>query len=234
MVFIGDSVGLFQMGQSRSECGRFDVVIVYSLLHGKSIRLAIGIACVNLNRLVEMLFANTMSMILTRENGVSVSMRRKTLDLTSMPCNGNNHLASIRWVAHSRGKSPLSPLKHRIGHPLCETPLAEPGSQRYPSLTIARHPLFRKPICVQSTTTDDKYPQHSCGLPSLRPAMQPAPATEYKKPGEATPLRVKSSSSNSGFTPLSDLLKIDHTQPVGLARPATLQAPFAGPDGNSS
>ena len=25
-----------------------------------------------------------------------------------------------------------------------------------------------------------------------------------------------------------------HTQPVGLARPATLQAPFAGPLGNSS
>ena len=25
-----------------------------------------------------------------------------------------------------------------------------------------------------------------------------------------------------------------HTHPVGLGRPATLQAPFAGPDGNSS
>lgn len=27
---------------------------------------------------------------------------------------------------------------------------------------------------------------------------------------------------------------IDQTQPVGFGRPATLQAPFAGPDGNSS
>jgi len=29
-------------------------------------------------------------------------------------------------------------------------------------------------------------------------------------------------------------LKFNYTQPVGFANPATLQAPFAGPDGNNS
>jgi len=48
-----------------------------------------------------------------------------------------------------------------------------------------------------------------------------------KKPRRLTPWQGERRQGNTTKV-------ADQTQPVGFGRPATLQAPFAGPDGNSS
>ena len=63
---------------------------------------------------------------------------------------------------------------------------------------------------------------HLKGTTSQRLNNKTAPGLEVLTPLDSYP------------TPRGGAPKIDQTQPVGLASPATLQAPFAGPDGNNS
>ena len=48
------------------------------------------------------------------------------------------------------------------------------------------------------------------------------------------PVRVCPHSGPASRHPRRTPVRVDYTHPVGLGRPATLQAPFAGPLGNSS
>lgn len=73
---------------------------------------------------------------------------------------------------------------------------------------------------------------HLKGTTSQRLNNKTAPGLEVLTPLDSYP--TPRGGALVHLTLAGGVPKIDQTQPVGLARPATLQAPFAGPDGNNS